>query len=145
MNYINEQLKSTRVWIKQIVVLLVFCNQMFLEVLDALHMSNPEYQNVCITFAKKASHDTMKKVTDEVTTTGNVRHKTVVKGGTMDIGFVSVMNNMNSVGSKRSKYRSCDEYAAAAVMVFDHNIKELFPDKLHYTIVETPERENSTK
>ena len=87
------------------------------------------------------------EVTDEISTAGNVRHKTFANGGTMNIGFVSVMNNMYSVDSKSLKYRGCDEYAvaAAAVMVPDHNIQELLPDKLQYTIIDTPEYRYSTE
>ena len=50
-------------------------------------MSNPECKNVCITFAREASHDSMKKVIDEITTAG----------GTINIGVVSVVHNMYSV------------------------------------------------
>ena len=100
------------------------CNQNSYTFLDALPVSDPKCQDDCITFAKKTFHDPM-----------------------MNIGFVSEMNNMYSVESKGLKYRGCDEYAVAAVavMVHDHNIQELLPDKLQYTIIDTLEYRYSTE
>ena len=91
MSDTNDQMEIPQIWIKQMMALPEICNQIFCTVLDALHMSNPERKNVCITFAREASHDYMKIVTGEITVAGSIDHETVVRRVMKDIGFESLV------------------------------------------------------